>query len=820
MPDGYVTLEEDRTRRSLQLEPPHDLPPPAGYTDAAITSMTSTHSTPLSRPSRKTFWHLSKRTPTSTYRRQLDNDLHDDDGAGALPTMVTKPMHSEESIPPPPPGSIDIDLFIRYLVHPAVTGADGGVERPERPFIGFGVDSSNTVTIVHPSRNDLRVGDKLLTVDGVVVYEGQASVLEVLNARARTFEAQLRRMVNVRARRLDDAAEEEEETVEGTHFTVVEKAAGVTRPSPSASLDVLRAVAARFRGHGERARTHLLLFDECLERSARTGHRQLLCVLVSCVCCLLGLLLGLLLGVVLWRHALPSGGFAGGVVLVMGAPPSDVSPSPAPAPPFHVAPPTLPPRSPPLSPPPSPLPSPPPPPPCPPPLPPLPPSAPGWAVGLLPLGLRLLSRLSDMLSELVLPLLPGLWRATWQLLALALFAAALCALGRSLSRCRCLEAPRPRAAPKPAAPPSPEHSAKSKPRAPPKKAAAPAKPKPMPPAPPADPFEVTIELPHELRRMYGRTIALTTTPESSVASLKKVLKDRIGVAVRDMSLRVVGGTGSAQGGGGPQGEAHGGVASDPQLQDSLPLGASGVASGTVLRLAVPYVVHVDLPAWLEPKHGEFMRLPVREEMSLADLHDAIAKVTELPRAQQQLTFARQLLPQGGPQSAQTLGAVGIESGETLSLQYLGHDGAADANLLHTGAIRAAPSLKCTAGYSVSVGAAMGGSATGGGSAGGGSVAGGSVAGGSVAGGSVAGGTSAAGRSVAGGSVAGGSSVSVASAARIAGLHGGPEPPAYHAMKRTPPMSPNKEVQYNADTFDLRPRQWGHSASLYDASRLS
>ena len=50
--------------------------------------------------------------------------------------------------------------------------------------------------------DDLMVGDEILTVDGVIVYNGQESILEVLNDRERTLEQQLSRIIEVRARRV------------------------------------------------------------------------------------------------------------------------------------------------------------------------------------------------------------------------------------------------------------------------------------------------------------------------------------------------------------------------------------------------------------------------------------------------------------------------------------------------------------------------------------------------------------------------------------------------------------------------------------------
>ena len=82
--------------------------------------------------------------------------------------LETTRYETVDDIPPPPPGSFDLEIFFRYLVHPPTDS------RGERPFLGFGVDEHNRVTVVHPSRTDLEVGDELLSVDRVVVYHGQA----------------------------------------------------------------------------------------------------------------------------------------------------------------------------------------------------------------------------------------------------------------------------------------------------------------------------------------------------------------------------------------------------------------------------------------------------------------------------------------------------------------------------------------------------------------------------------------------------------------------------------------------------------------------
>ena len=187
------------------------------------------------------------------------------------------------------------------------------------------------------------------------------------------------------------------------------------------------------------------------------------------------------------------------------------------------------------------------------------------------------------------------------------------------------------------------------------------------------PFTVRIALPASLRGMYGDAITLTTSPLASVRELKRVLQKRTGLTIAEMTLVFGGAT----------------------LADDVMLQRAGVVSGDTLDLSLPaYVIHIDMPAWLEPKHGDFSRMYVTSAMTTAELHGEVATLTGLKRAQQQLTFKQRLLAP----SEETLAQLGIESHDTISLQYLGNDGVADTTLHHTAmqlTYATQLSLKCT-----------------------------------------------------------------------------------------------------------------------------
>jgi hypothetical protein len=99
-----------------------------------------------SHPERTGLW----RTENETTRLRMRSPVHKPEG---------QQYESWRDIPPPPSGFVDLDLFLRYLVLPATA------DEPEKPFLGFGVNARNVVTVVHPSRNDLKEGDALLTID-------------------------------------------------------------------------------------------------------------------------------------------------------------------------------------------------------------------------------------------------------------------------------------------------------------------------------------------------------------------------------------------------------------------------------------------------------------------------------------------------------------------------------------------------------------------------------------------------------------------------------------------------------------------------------
>ena len=161
-----------------------------------------------------------------------------------------------EDIPPLEEDHIDLDIAMRYLVQlPDENHAD------ERPFLGFGVDNCNVVNIVHPSRDDLLPGDQLLSVDGVVVFNGQESVLKLLNEKKRSFDEQIKRIVQIRARRRVQ------------HDTPV---------SPSSPVAGSRAMASSPR----------IVPDQT---SPPAPLMTTIFFSVSCICCLLGLSSGLLL---------------------------------------------------------------------------------------------------------------------------------------------------------------------------------------------------------------------------------------------------------------------------------------------------------------------------------------------------------------------------------------------------------------------------------------------------------------------------------------------------------------------------------------------
>ena len=78
--------------------------------------------------------------PNGGYARLVDES----------PVVRPETKHSHlKDIPPLPTGEVDLNLHIRYLVD---------VEQPmPRPYLGFGVDARNIVTVVHADRDDLQV---------------------------------------------------------------------------------------------------------------------------------------------------------------------------------------------------------------------------------------------------------------------------------------------------------------------------------------------------------------------------------------------------------------------------------------------------------------------------------------------------------------------------------------------------------------------------------------------------------------------------------------------------------------------------------------
>lgn len=86
-----------------------------------------------------------------------------------------------------------------------------------------------------------------------------------------------------------------------------------------------------------------------------------------------------------------------------------------------------------------------------------------------------------------------------------------------------------------------------------------------------------------------------------------------------------------------------------------------------------------------------MRLEVTPAMTVAELHAKISGVTGYGRETALLTFQAQPLRD----DAKTLAQLGVESYDTIGLQYLGRDGVGDEDLVHKHSKIGASSLKCT-----------------------------------------------------------------------------------------------------------------------------
>lgn len=92
-----------------------------------------------------------------------------------------------------------------------------------------------------------------------------------------------------------------------------------------------------------------------------------------------------------------------------------------------------------------------------------------------------------------------------------------------------------------------------------------------------DPFVVHVTLPSSLQAMYGKSLTLTTSAEATVASIKVQLQQKLGLRVQEMRLLFP-------------------VRGHTELtRDKQTLGDAGVVSGSTLALALPHIVHIDLP---------------------------------------------------------------------------------------------------------------------------------------------------------------------------------------------------------------------------------